>query len=66
MIEIMVKRGTASQLYETQHGDVYIRRDGSVQGPLKAGTIQEWTRMVSTFGIKAITITKTARFLFLK
>ena len=66
MIEIMVKRGTASQLYETQHGDVYIRRDGSVQGPLKAGAIQEWTRMVRKSGPKAINVTKTARFSFLK
>ena len=36
----------APQLYQTPRGDVYMRRDGSVQGPLKATDIQEWTRMV--------------------
>lgn len=27
-------------------GDVYVRRDGSVQGPLKGAEIQDWTRKV--------------------
>ncbi|RXM91985.1 Schlafen-like protein 1 [Acipenser ruthenus] len=33
-------------LYETDHGEVYMRRDGSLQGPLKASDIQEWCRQV--------------------
>ena len=47
VIEVEVEQGTAAQLYETDRGEVYIRRDGSVQGPLKASDIQEWTRIVS-------------------
>lgn len=32
------------QLYETDQGEVFLRRDGSIQGPLSVGTIQEWCR----------------------
>ncbi|XP_055467323.1 schlafen-like protein 1 isoform X3 [Psammomys obesus] len=32
------------QLYETDHGEVFLRRDGSIQGPLSVGAIQEWCR----------------------
>ncbi|XP_064597719.1 uncharacterized protein LOC135464152 [Liolophura sinensis] len=47
VIEIHVEAvGKPDRLYETQRGEVYIRRDGSVQGPLRASDIQEWTRMV--------------------
>ncbi|NWY05696.1 SLNL1 protein, partial [Nothoprocta ornata] len=31
-------------LYETDQGEVYLRRDGSVQGPLSGSAIQEWCR----------------------
>ncbi|XP_006867686.1 PREDICTED: schlafen-like protein 1 [Chrysochloris asiatica] len=30
------------QLYETDQGEVYLRRDGSIQGPLTSSAIQEW------------------------
>ncbi|KAJ7991444.1 hypothetical protein DPEC_G00283920 [Dallia pectoralis] len=35
---------TWSGPYQTNNGDVFLRRDGSVEGPLSAGAIQEWTR----------------------
>eukprot|EP00112_Aurelia_sp_Birch-Aquarium-sp1_P001280 Seg1133.1 transcript_id=Seg1133.1/GoldUCD/mRNA.D3Y31 product="Schlafen-like protein 1" protein_id=Seg1133.1/GoldUCD/D3Y31 len=31
-------------LYETDKGDVFVRRDGSVQGPLKASQIIDWCK----------------------
>ncbi|XP_030073793.1 schlafen-like protein 1 [Microcaecilia unicolor] len=31
-------------LYDTDRGEVYIRRDGSIQGPLAGSAIQEWCR----------------------
>ncbi|XP_074832167.1 schlafen-like protein 1 [Carettochelys insculpta] len=31
-------------LYETDQGEVYLRRDGSIQGPLSGSAIQEWCR----------------------
>lgn len=34
----------SSTLYETNKGEVYIRRDGSIQGPLKASQILAWSR----------------------
>lgn len=34
------------QLYETDQGEVFLRRDGSIQGPLSVRTIQEWCRQV--------------------
>lgn len=33
-------------LYETDQGEVYLRRDGSIQGPLCGSAIQEWCRQV--------------------
>uniref|UniRef100_A0A671EB09 Schlafen like 1 n=1 Tax=Rhinolophus ferrumequinum TaxID=59479 RepID=A0A671EB09_RHIFE len=30
------------QLYETDQGEVFLRRDGSIQGPLAIHAIQEW------------------------
>ena len=35
------------QLYETDQGEVFLRRDGSIQGPLSVRAIQEWGRQVS-------------------
>lgn len=35
------------RLYETDQGEVFLRRDGSVQGPLTVHDIQEWCRQVS-------------------
>ena len=32
-------------LYENNRGEVFIRRDGSVQGPLRASQILEWCRL---------------------
>ncbi len=46
VIEVSVEPGSSDQLYETAAGEVFIRRDGGVQGPLKASAIQDWTRMV--------------------
>lgn len=34
------------QLYETDQGEVFLRRDGSIQGPLSVSAIQEWYRQV--------------------
>lgn len=34
-------------LYETDQGEVFLRRDGSIQGPLSVHAIQEWCRQVS-------------------
>lgn len=34
------------QLYETDQGEVFLRRDGSTQGPLSVHAIQEWCRQV--------------------
>ncbi|XP_026797969.3 schlafen-like protein 1 [Pangasianodon hypophthalmus] len=31
-------------LYQTDQGKVFLRRDGSVEGPLSASVIQEWAR----------------------
>ena len=47
MVELGAWPGMSGQLYQTPAGDVYVRRDGGVQGPLHANDIQEWTRMVS-------------------
>ena len=33
-------------LYQTDLGEVFLRRDGSVEGPLSASAIQEWARQV--------------------
>lgn len=35
------------QLYETDQGEVFLRRDGSIQGPMAVHAIQEWCRQVS-------------------
>ncbi|XP_078279013.1 schlafen-like protein 1 [Rhinoraja longicauda] len=41
-------------LYETDQGEVYIRRDGSVQGPLSGSSIQQWCRQKWTAEIKKL------------
>lgn len=38
------------QLYETDQGEVFLRRDGSIQGPLSVHAIQEWCKQVSGWG----------------
>ncbi|KAK3087763.1 hypothetical protein FSP39_010299 [Pinctada imbricata] len=49
VIEISVeKTGETDRLYEV-NGKVYVRRDGSVQGPLKPSGIQDWTQQVFLF-----------------
>ncbi|XP_036827748.1 uncharacterized protein LOC118946545 [Oncorhynchus mykiss] len=35
---------TQQGLYQTDQGEVFLRRDGSVEGPLSASAIQEWAR----------------------
>ena len=37
--------GTPEQLYEVS-GEVYMRLEGSLHGPLKPTKIQEWTKQV--------------------
>ena len=55
VIEIKIEStvGLGCRLFETDKGEVYVRRDGSVQGPLKASQIIDWcsyhrTRMEAT------------------
>ncbi|XP_013363247.1 PREDICTED: schlafen-like protein 1 isoform X1 [Chinchilla lanigera] len=38
------KAQSEPQLYETDQGEVFLRREGSIQGPLPVSTIQEWCR----------------------
>ena len=52
VIEIKIEKGGSSELYQTGRGEVYIRRDGSVQ-ELSASAIQEYTRLVSMNTIKS-------------
>ncbi|XP_029805261.1 schlafen-like protein 1 isoform X1 [Suricata suricatta] len=35
---------TEPRLYETDQGEVFLRRDGSIQGPLSGHAIQEWCK----------------------
>ena len=45
VLEVKVHRQLINvTLFETDKGDVFIRRDGSVQGPLKASQIIDWCR----------------------
>jgi len=48
VIEICTSQGQPGVLYQTPRGEVFVRRDGSVQGPLKASEIQTWTRQVGS------------------
>ncbi|XP_067386885.1 schlafen-like protein 1 [Emydura macquarii macquarii] len=41
-------------LYETDQGEVYLRRDGSVQGPLSGSAIQEWCRQKWTGEVRKL------------
>ena len=45
VVTVNIPPGNTESLYETDRGEVYIRRDGSVQGPLKASQIMEWCRL---------------------
>ncbi|XP_012368084.1 schlafen-like protein 1 [Octodon degus] len=38
------KAQSEPQLYETDQGEVFLRREGSIQGPLSVSAIQEWCR----------------------
>uniref|UniRef100_A0A674ENL6 Schlafen like 1 n=1 Tax=Salmo trutta TaxID=8032 RepID=A0A674ENL6_SALTR len=40
---------TQQGLYQTDQGEVFLRRDGSVEGPLSASAIQEWARQVCRY-----------------
>uniref|UniRef100_A0A4W3JKT1 Schlafen AlbA-2 domain-containing protein n=1 Tax=Callorhinchus milii TaxID=7868 RepID=A0A4W3JKT1_CALMI len=52
-VQIPKKEGDVL-LYETDQGEVYVRRDGSVQGPLSGSSIQEWCRQKWTAEIKKL------------
>uniref|UniRef100_A0A8C3HR28 Schlafen like 1 n=1 Tax=Chrysemys picta bellii TaxID=8478 RepID=A0A8C3HR28_CHRPI len=41
-------------LYETDQGEVYLRRDGSIQGPLSGSAIQEWCRQKWTGEVRKL------------
>ncbi|XP_057356072.1 schlafen-like protein 1 isoform X2 [Manis pentadactyla] len=44
-LSVHIRKAQAEpQLYETDQGEVFLRRDGSTQGPLTIGAIQEWYR----------------------
>ncbi|XP_077788183.1 schlafen-like protein 1 [Podarcis muralis] len=43
-------------LYETDQGEVYMRREGSIQGPLTGSAIQEWCRQKWTEEIKKLEV----------
>jgi len=46
VLEVSVKRPTnANALYENDRGHVFVRRDGSIEGPLKSAQIVEWCRV---------------------
>ncbi|XP_071955631.1 uncharacterized protein [Antedon mediterranea] len=45
VIKITVSAGTTTMLYSSPSGDVFIRRDGSLQGPLKGKDLQEMFHM---------------------
>ena len=55
VIEICTSQGQPGVLYQTPRGEVFVRRDGSVQGPLKASDIQTWTRQVGHLTCCALT-----------
>ncbi|XP_006812813.1 uncharacterized protein LOC102804229 [Saccoglossus kowalevskii] len=61
VVKITVKEGISNTLYENGKGEVYIRRDGSIQGPLKAHEIKEWCRM--TFSKEVDTLKKREKLL---
>uniref|UniRef100_A0A8C4WH53 Schlafen like 1 n=1 Tax=Gopherus evgoodei TaxID=1825980 RepID=A0A8C4WH53_9SAUR len=44
-------------LYETDQGEVYLRRDGSIQGPLSGSAIQEWCRQVTAMFVLSLALT---------
>jgi len=54
VVEICTSQGQPGVLYQTPRGEVFLRRDGSVQGPLKANEIQTWTRQVCTRGGRSL------------
>ncbi|XP_049631476.1 schlafen-like protein 1 [Suncus etruscus] len=41
-------------LYETDQGEVFLRRDGSIQGPLTVHAIQEWCRQKWSVELKKL------------
>ena len=42
VVEIAVEaRSEDKPLYRTKHGEVFVRRDGSVQGPLKTAEVEQ-------------------------
>ncbi|XP_070366302.1 schlafen-like protein 1 isoform X2 [Equus asinus] len=43
-LSVHAKAQAEPQLYETDLGEVFLRRDGSTQGPLSVCAIQEWCR----------------------
>lgn len=47
------------QLYETDQGEVFLRRDGSIQGPLSVGAIQDWCRQVRRIWLRWVVVKLT-------
>ncbi|XP_044026908.1 schlafen-like protein 1 [Siniperca chuatsi] len=45
---------TEPTLFQIDHGKVYMRRDGSVQGPLGASVILEWSRQMWTSKVQQL------------
>ncbi|XP_021354353.1 uncharacterized protein LOC110450897 [Mizuhopecten yessoensis] len=44
VLEVNVNVQEDTEVLYATGGDVYVRRDGSIQGPLKGADIQDWTR----------------------
>ena len=47
VLEVEVKEVKRLRHLYDFRGNAYVRRDGSLQGPLKARQVQEWTRKVN-------------------
>lgn len=46
VLEVSVNRpNVTNSLYQNDRGEIYVRRDGSIEGPLKATQIVEWCRV---------------------
>ena len=45
VLEVSVNKQNIGTLYENDQEKIYIRRDGSVEGPLKTSQVVEWCRV---------------------
>uniref|UniRef100_A0A8D0MX18 Schlafen AlbA-2 domain-containing protein n=1 Tax=Sus scrofa TaxID=9823 RepID=A0A8D0MX18_PIG len=54
-LSVQVPKAQAEPLlYETDKGEVFLRRDGSIQGPLSVHAIQEWCRQKWTAELRKL------------